>query len=87
MTDRKYLDAAAKLTKLTRDRQLTHRTPRTEIAHNTCLNRASVAKYLDRSVDMPLTVFIATQDMTGGDPVATLAHVCEEYGITPKETA
>ncbi|KFI51732.1 hypothetical protein [Bifidobacterium biavatii] len=87
MTNYDYLDVANTLAKNTRDLQLTTKTPRSSIAEAVGLNRGTISKYLDHSGgDMPLNVFIATQDLAGGDPIAALADALVTYGIGQHHT-
>ena len=53
-------------------KRATHETKITSIADASNRNRMTIAKWLDGD-DMSLAAFVAAQQLSGGDPVKTLA--------------
>ena len=69
---------AARLTDQTRQRMLLNKVPRTRIAAESGVTRQSVTKYIEKSNDMPLSVFIAAQTLSGNDPLQALADAMRQ---------
>ncbi|MBT1171713.1 hypothetical protein [Bifidobacterium sp. SO4] len=69
--------AAAKAVENTKKRMLLTKTPRVRIAEESGVNRQTVAKYIEHSNDMTLSMFLAAQQLTGGDPVKELADALQ----------
>lgn len=69
---------AAKVTDKTRRRMLLNKVPRTRIAAESGVTRQTVAKYIEKSNDMPLSVFIAAQTLSGNDPLQELADAIRQ---------
>lgn len=72
----RYERLASSVVRATRDQVLTTKTNFTTIAEALGLARQTVSKRLDGE-DIPLSMFLAAQLESGGDPVAALADVLE----------
>lgn len=76
----KYEHMASGIVRSTRDRVLTTKTNFTTIAESLGLARQTVSKRLDGD-DLPLSMFLAAQLESGGDPVQTLADALADGGV------
>lgn len=74
MSNLPAIEVAKRATHDTRNRVLLSKTKITSIADasNRNRNRMTIAKWLDGD-DMSLAAFVAAQQLSGGDPVKTLA--------------
>ena len=73
MSNLPAIEVAKRATHDTRNRVLLSKTKMTSIADASNRNRMTIAKWLDGD-DMSLAAFVAAQQLSGGDPVKTLAH-------------
>ena len=71
MSNLPAIEVAKRATHDTRNRVLLSKTKMTSIADASNRNRMTIAKWLDG--DMSLAAFVAAQQLSGGDPVKTLA--------------
>ena len=72
MSNLPTIEVAKRATHDTRNRVLLSKTKITSIAHASNRSRMTIAKWLD-GADMSLAAFVAAQQLSGGDPVKTLA--------------
>ena len=72
MSNLPAIEVAKRATHDTRTRVLLSKTKMTSIAEACGRNRMTVAKWLDGD-DISLAAFVAAQQLSGGDPVKTLA--------------
>lgn len=66
----------------TRTRVLLSKTKMTSIAEACGRNRMTVAKWLDGD-DISLAAYIAAQQLSGGDPIETLANALNAENTIP----
>lgn len=66
----------------TRTRVLLSKTKMTSIAEACGRNRMTVAKWLDGN-DISLAAYIAAQQLSGGDPIETLANALNAENTIP----
>lgn len=79
MSNLPAIEVAKRATHDTRTRVLLSKTKMTSIAEACGRNRMTVAKWLDGD-DMSLAAFVAAQQLSGGDPVKTLAAALDTNG-------
>ncbi|KAA8825148.1 hypothetical protein EMO92_06935 [Bifidobacterium reuteri] len=80
----KYERMASHIVRATRDQVLTTKTNFTTIAESLGLVRQTVSKRLD-SDDLPLSMFLAAQLESGGDPAAVIAQATGSQALAGKE--
>lgn len=79
MSNLPAIEVAKRATHDTRNRVLLSKTKMTSIADASNRNRMTIAKWLDGD-DMSLAAFVAAQQLSGGDPVKTLATALDTNG-------
>ena len=76
------VEATKRAVHVTRTRVLLSKTKMTSIAEACGRNRMTVAKWLDGD-DISLAAYIAAQQLSGGDPIETLANALNAENTIP----